>query len=144
MILLDANILLYLFDEKSPHHAATKAWFEAAMTERRNLCLCWPSILAFCRITTNPRLFSYPNTIEEAVGYIDDLLAQSNVRLLLPTSEQWSLFRTLLLSNDVRWLHITDANIAAHAFEHGASLCTNDGDFHRFKGLRIENPTAKQ
>ncbi|HYL36191.1 MAG TPA: hypothetical protein VEV17_09800 [Bryobacteraceae bacterium] len=30
--------------------------------------------------------------------------------------------------------------MAALAIEHGATLCTNDRDFTRFRGLRIFNP----
>jgi predicted nucleic acid-binding protein len=33
-----------------------------------------------------------------------------------------------------------DAALAALALEHGATLCTTDGDFARFPGLRQRNP----
>ena len=33
-----------------------------------------------------------------------------------------------------------DAALAALALEHGATLCTTDGDFSRFPGLRHRNP----
>jgi len=36
----------------------------------------------------------------------------------------------------------TDAHIAAHAIERGGMLCSNDGDFSRFAGLRLQNPLA--
>ena len=32
----------------------------------------------------------------------------------------------------------TDAHLAALAVEHGATLATFDGDFHRFNGLKLE------
>jgi hypothetical protein len=35
---------------------------------------------------------------------------------------------------------IRDAHQAALAIEHGLTLCTADGDFARFPGLRWENP----
>jgi predicted nucleic acid-binding protein len=37
---------------------------------------------------------------------------------------------------------ITDAHLAALAMEHGLELCSTDGDFARFKGLRWVNPLA--
>jgi hypothetical protein len=33
-----------------------------------------------------------------------------------------------------------DAHLAALAIEHGATLCTNDRDFARFQGLKVEYP----
>lgn len=35
---------------------------------------------------------------------------------------------------------VPDAHLAALAIEHGLRLCTTDGDFARFRGLRWENP----
>ena len=35
---------------------------------------------------------------------------------------------------------VPDAHLAALAIEHGLRLCTTDGDFARFPGLRWENP----
>ena len=34
----------------------------------------------------------------------------------------------------------TDAHLAALSLEHGAELCSCDGDFARFPGLRWINP----
>jgi predicted nucleic acid-binding protein len=33
-----------------------------------------------------------------------------------------------------------DAHLVALAIEHGATLCTNDRDFARFPGLKVEYP----
>jgi uncharacterized protein len=38
---------------------------------------------------------------------------------------------------------VTDAALAALAFEHGATLCSVDRDFRRFKGLRLIDPTEE-
>ena len=35
---------------------------------------------------------------------------------------------------------VPDAHLAALAIEHGLTLCSTDGDFARFPGLRWENP----
>ena len=37
---------------------------------------------------------------------------------------------------------IPDAHLAALAIEHGLILCSSDGDFARFSGLRWMNPLA--
>ena len=35
---------------------------------------------------------------------------------------------------------VPDAHLAALAVEHGLAICSTDGDFARFPGLRWENP----
>jgi hypothetical protein len=37
---------------------------------------------------------------------------------------------------------VHDIHLAALAIEHGLTLCSADGDFARFAGLRWENPLA--
>jgi predicted nucleic acid-binding protein len=37
---------------------------------------------------------------------------------------------------------VSDAHLAALAIEHGLTLCSSDGDFSRFPGLRWDNPLA--
>ena len=37
---------------------------------------------------------------------------------------------------------VHDADLAALAIEHGLILCSTDGDFARFPGLRWDNPLA--
>jgi predicted nucleic acid-binding protein len=39
---------------------------------------------------------------------------------------------------------IPDAHLAALAIEHGLILCSSDGDFARFAGLRWMNPLAEK
>jgi hypothetical protein len=42
----------------------------------------------------------------------------------------------------IRGILVHDAHLAALAIEHGLTLCSTDGDFARFPGLRWENPLA--
>ncbi len=37
---------------------------------------------------------------------------------------------------------VPDAHLAALAVEHGLVVCSTDGDFPRFRGVRWENPLA--
>jgi predicted nucleic acid-binding protein len=37
---------------------------------------------------------------------------------------------------------LMDAHLAALAIEHGATVCTADRDFRRFKGVRVVDPLA--
>ena len=66
------------------------------------------------------------------------------VQLLLvafvPTSRHASVLRELLEPLGTAGNLTTDAHLAALAIEHGAELCSTDGDFSRFAGLRWANP----
>ena len=37
---------------------------------------------------------------------------------------------------------VPDAHLAALAIEHGLTLCSSDGDFAKFPGLKWNNPLA--
>jgi toxin-antitoxin system PIN domain toxin len=143
VILLDANLLLYAHNTSSKEHASTTAWLETALATD-NICMSWETILAFLRIATTPRIFAEPLTLEAAVSVIDKWLAQPNVTILSPTPRHWPVFSELLPSNRARGSLIMDAHLAALAIEHGATLCTNDRDFARFPGLKLEFPLQAQ
>jgi hypothetical protein len=59
-----------------------------------------------------------------------------------PTRRHVDLVADLARTGKVRGASLMDAHVAALAIEHGATLCTTDRDFARFKGLRVEDPLA--
>ncbi len=141
MILADANLLLYAYDEASPHHAGARSWLERSLSTTGDLFgLSWQTITAFIRIVTNPRAFSNPMSIEEAVSIISDLLAHPAVVILTPGERHWAIFRGYLIEGQAFGPLAMDAHMAALAVEHGAILCTTDRDFTRFRGLKVLDP----
>jgi len=50
------------------------------------------------------------------------------------------ILESLLLDTGSTANLIPDAHLAALAIEHGLTVCSTDGDFARFPGLRWENP----
>ena len=78
MYLVDANILVYSTDEGSEHHAAARGWLdERTAGVPRSVGLPWPSLLAFFRLVTNPRIYSPPATAADAWQRIEDWLSRS-------------------------------------------------------------------
>ena len=63
MILVDANLLLYAKISDYPQHQAAHDWFDGRLNGSARVGLPWPSLLAFLRITTNPRLFERPLSV---------------------------------------------------------------------------------
>ncbi|MBA2383241.1 MAG: type II toxin-antitoxin system VapC family toxin [Actinobacteria bacterium] len=140
MKLADVNLLLYAADESSPHHPAARDWVEAALSGPETFALAWPVLLAFLRLSTNPRVYDAPLDLDEALDLVDSWLAQPAVTVVHPTDRHASLLRELLGPLGVAGNLTSDAHLAALALEHGAELCSADGDFARFPGLRWVNP----
>ena len=71
MTLTDVNLLIYAYDESSPHHARAKAWLEERLSGVETFGLAWVVLLAFVRLVTSPRLFRSPFEPGEALDLVD-------------------------------------------------------------------------
>jgi len=140
MILLDANLLLYAVNRDLPQHEKARAWLEQALSDEQRVGLPWVVILAFLRLTTNPRVFERPLAIEQAAAYISEWLSRPMVTTVGPGPAHWPVLRNLLTISGAGGNLTTDAHIAALAIEHGYAVCSTDYDFKRFAGLRHINP----
>jgi toxin-antitoxin system PIN domain toxin len=142
MILVDANLLVYAYLPRFPQHAAARRWLEEAVSAGPRVGIPWPSILAFLRIVSNPRLFERPSSIEEAWSRVEEWLSNGNVWVPLPTERHASILAGLIPPTGGRAQLVPDAHLAALAIEHGLELESTDGDFARFPGLRLRNPLS--
>jgi len=142
--LVDVNLLLYAVDERSPHHAAARAWVEDALSGPETFALAWPVLLTFVRLTTNARVFDAPLSPDESLDLVDSWLDHPTVAVLEPTPRHAARLRELLSPLGTAGNLTTDAHLAALAMEHGAELCSADADFGRFPGLRWTNPLAAE
>lgn len=140
MILVDANILLYAYHPRSPHHGRAKSWLERVFGGEELVRLSWSTLLAFVRISTNPRAFEHPLLIGEATDIVASWLDLPMVSTIEPDERYWQILRDLLVEAQISGPLVSDAALAALALEHGASLCTSDRDFSRFHGLKLLNP----
>lgn len=133
MILLDANILLYVYIEELPQHKKVSKWFEDIISNHdQSVAVSWMVATAFLRISTSRRIFSMPSSVAEATDRLDELFANPMVVSIGPTERHWPVYLKILhemnLSGDV----VMDAHIAAIAIEHGAAVASADKDFLRF------------
>lgn len=140
MTLIDANVLLYAYHPRAVQHDRCRAWVEAEFSAGAAVRLPWATIVAFLRISTNPRVFERPLTTLEAEAAVSSWLALPSVAPVDPGERYWDILRDLLHRAQVTGPLVTDAALAALAIEHGATLCTTDRDFSRFPGLRTFNP----
>lgn len=72
---------------------------------------------------------------------VERWLEASSAWIPVPTRRHREIL-TSLVDYVPRASLVPDAHVAALAIEHGLVLCSTDGDFARFPGLRWENPLA--
>jgi hypothetical protein len=137
---LDANLLLYATDERSPRHQAARSWLEAQLSGEETIAFAWVVLLAFVRLSTNPVVFRRPLSPQRAFDVVDRWLGQPGAVVIHPGDRHSVVVRELLGRLGTAGNLVNDAHLAALAIEHGAELNSCDADFSRFSGLRWSNP----
>jgi toxin-antitoxin system PIN domain toxin len=140
--LVDANILLYAVDARSPRHEAARRWLEGQLSGDETFAFTWVTLLAFLRLSTSPRVFDDPLAPARALDLLDQWLAQPCSVVVHPGDRHAGLLRELLNPLGTAANLVNDAHLAALAIEHNAELCSCDSDFSRFSGLRWSNPLS--
>ena len=140
MILPDVNVLIYAFRKDVPQHAICRKWLDEVVIGDERFGISPLALSAVVRITTNPRSYKEPSSIDDALGFGDDLLGQSHCQIVVPGERHWDIFKRLCLETDTRGPLVTDAWFAALAIEWGCEWITLDGDFARFPGLKWRTP----
>ena len=142
MILVDANVLVYAHVSGAVEHDRARAWLDDKLNAPAPVGLPWASLLGFLRLVTNPRIYERPAPVSEAWQQVRAWLDCESAWIPEPGQRHADHLGELLALPGVRGNLIPDAHLAALAIEHGLLLCSTDGDFGRFPGLRWENPLA--
>jgi toxin-antitoxin system PIN domain toxin len=143
VILVDANLLLYSHIQDYPQHVAARNWLDSCLNGTIRVGLPWPSLLAFVRIASNPRIFEKPLTVGSAWNQVASWLALAPVWTPQPTPRHQTVLGGLLANATFKANLVSDAHLAALAIEHGLRLCSSDDDFGRFAGLTWTNPLTE-
>jgi toxin-antitoxin system PIN domain toxin len=144
VILVDANVLIYASVDSFPQHERARNWLDERLNGVAPVGLPWPSLLAFLRVTTNPRVFGRPTPVSAAWRQVLAWLGCEPAWIPQPTERHREILSELLAAPGVQANLVQDAHLAALAIEHGLILCSTDGDFARFSGLRWENPIVTE
>lgn len=144
MILVDANLLVYAVNLQAPDHDTARAWLDDRLNGTVRVGLPWASLLAFARLVSNPAVVRHPVTPGEAWAQVERWLSCDPVWTPVPTARHADVLGPLLRLPLMTSRLVPDAELAALAMEHGLTLCSTDGDFARFPGLRWENPLANR
>jgi toxin-antitoxin system PIN domain toxin len=139
-VLIDANLLIYSADNRSPHHPQASNWLAGALNGPHRVALPWTSLGAFLRVVTHPRIMTTPITAVRAWQYVDQWLALDSVWVPPATERTAAVLGDLMTSTQVTGNLVPDAMLAALAIEHGLVVATTDTDFGRFPDVRSINP----
>jgi toxin-antitoxin system PIN domain toxin len=139
MKIVDANVLLYATNSRSAQHVIAHRWLVSALAGTEAIGFPWISLLAFVRLSTNPRVFDSPLSIASAFDLVDSWLAQPPATVVEPTARHATVLHGLLEQAGTAANLTTDAHLAALAVEHSAEVATFDRDFARF-AVRVYRP----
>ena len=142
MILVDANLLVYSYAREVQQHEAARRWLDRQLNGDFKVGLPWPSVLAFTRLISNPRIFERPVTPAIAWKQVEEWLGLARTWVPLPADQHGHILARLIEQIGSRSNLVPDAHLAALAMEHGLTLCSTDGDFARFSKLDWVNPLA--
>jgi predicted nucleic acid-binding protein len=57
MIVLDANVLIYAYNDQAPEHQRASAWLMRVLNGTEPLGLPWTTIWAFLRVMTSKKIW---------------------------------------------------------------------------------------
>ncbi len=138
---VDANIMLYASDQPSPHHTAARAFMDSRPLDHDLFYVTWPTLMAYLRVATHPRIFAQPLHPSEAMRNIEDLLSLPRVRVIAEADGFLDVYRQVTDEMIVRGNGVPDAHLATPLRQHGVrTLYTADSDFRRFAFLGARNP----
>ena len=142
MNLVDANLLIYSVNVDAVEHERSKTWLAGQLGGAARVGVPWPSILAFVRIATNPGAFRHPLTAAAAWRHVQEWLDRPVTWIPVTGDRHADILGPLMTMSLMTSRLVSDAHLAALAIEHGLTLCSTDGDFAKFPGLKWENPLA--
>ena len=142
MKLPDVNLLLYAADETAKLHEPARRWVESTLSGAETVAFAWVALLGFVRLSTSAYAGGQRWSAEQALDVVDLWLTRPNTTVVHPTRRHGAVLRDLLTPLGGGGNLTTDAHLAALAIEHGATLCSSDNDFSRFKGLDWVDPLA--
>lgn len=129
----DVNLLLAASRSDHPHHKIAFACLDEAMAAcaKGGSLKVMPMVAAsFLRLATHPRIFVHPTPMEDAMGFLDALLAVPGAEMPLLGAE-WPMLRQLCMDKKLAANDVPDAWLAAAVIQLGEHLVTFDADFRK-------------
>lgn len=142
MLLVDVNVLLYAHRRDAARHKDYRRWLESVLAGPGAYGLSDLVVSAFIRIVTHRKVFNPPSTLDEALAFAAEIRGPGHRVSIVPGERHWEIFTRLCRETRAPSKLVPDAYLAALAIESGCEWITTDGDFARFRGLRVRHPLA--
>jgi predicted nucleic acid-binding protein len=140
--LIDTNILVRISQYNDPRHHLIQAALDELNHREADLYFSLQNLTEFWNVCTRPQEKNgYGLSIAETALH---LAAIEGVMTYLPDTEQvCSIWRSLVIANNVRGVQVHDAHLAATMLAHGVThiLTLNQADFLRYAGLQAVHPS---
>jgi toxin-antitoxin system PIN domain toxin len=141
---IDVNVLLCASDSASPRHPQAEKFLERCAGRGEVLCLGWPTVMSYLRISTHPAVFARPLTHAHAMRNVEALLALPHARVLAEGEGFWDVYREVARAVPTRGNFVANTHLAALLRYHGVPmLYTLDRDFRKFDFLDVRDPFAQ-
>ena len=139
---LDCNILVQLALQDHPANAATVAIVQTEAQSGRRLVFPTLVINEFLHVITDPRRFSPPLTMTEALDWVEAFLTNSAVLVVEPAAESAPQTLRWMRQFNLGRKRILDTHLAAVLHTAGVRrlLTSNPGDFAVFGIFEIITP----
>lgn len=127
----DVNVLVAAFFTDHPHHQRCFDWLTQhleRLSQGQRLVLLPVVCASFLRLVTNRKVFERAAPIEQALAFVDALLAHPGCEMVAMGPE-WPVFVSICRNQGLAANAIPDAWIAASARHQGLTLVTLDRDF---------------
>ena len=128
----DVNVLVAAARSDHSHHAVARGWLEGVLAHVRSgdaAFTLMPMVVAsFLRLVTSPKIFCDATGIEEAIGFVDDLLLIPGVQLV-ELGPEWQRFGKLCMAKRLKGNDLPDAWLAAAVSQRGEHLASFDRGF---------------
>jgi hypothetical protein len=132
----DVNVLVAASRTDHPHHAVARRWLEetvAAAGAGASLTLMPMVLASFLRLVTSPKIFQSATPIDDALSFVDALLASPGVQLA-PLGPEWPKLRQLCIDRQLSGNELPDAWLSAAVVHLGEHLVSFDRDFRKLLG----------
>ena len=142
MFVVDTNVLIYAADLNSVFHRRCFDLLQEWREQASAWYVTWGILYEFMRVSTHPRVFRNPWSIDHAWSFIEAILASPFLGLLVPSDRHAEIASAVFdeaphISGNL----VHDATTAILMREHGIRrIYTRDTDFHRFSFLEPIDP----
>ena len=136
------NVLVFAHRAGAVDHDRYRSWLENALNGDEPFGVSELVLSSVVRITTNPRAFARPSTVDEALTFASQIRTAPGAVPIAPGVRHWDIFTRLCRDVRARGNIVPDAYLAALAIEAGCEWITDDRGFARFPGLRWRHPFA--